>query len=111
MIPDGGRLILVSRAATIDFTALYERVTSGHLLAAVDVWPSEPAAADDAARRMEGLVLSAHRAGAIAPAFHAIGDMVIDDLELLSANLPPVRMQIAARELVQRYRSRPVMRE
>jgi len=111
MIPDGGRLILVSRAAAIDFPALYERVASGHLLAAIDVWPFEPAAADDAARGMEGLVLSAHRAGGIVPAFHAIGDMVIDDLNLLSANLPPVRMQIAARELVQRYRSRPVIKQ
>jgi hypothetical protein len=33
--------------------------------------------------------------------------MVLDDLTLISRGLPPARMQIAARELVGRYRSRP----
>jgi hypothetical protein len=34
--------------------------------------------------------------------------MVCDDLELIAAGLPPVRMQQAAPELVGRYRNRPV---
>jgi hypothetical protein len=34
--------------------------------------------------------------------------MVCDDLELIAAGLPPVRMQSAAPELVGRYRNRPV---
>jgi hypothetical protein len=33
--------------------------------------------------------------------------MVVDDLTLIVAGLPPARMQIAARELVGRYRNRP----
>jgi hypothetical protein len=35
-----------------------------------------------------------------------IGDMVVDDLTLIKAGLPPARMQVAARELVGRYRNR-----
>ena len=59
-------------------------------------------------RRLEGMLLSAHRAGGIEAAFHTIGEMVVDDLSQVAAGLPPVRMQVAARELVQRYRNRPV---
>lgn len=111
LLPRGARLVLVSRAAVVDFAALYQRVATGHLLAAIDVWPEEPMPADDPSRRLEGLVLSAHRAGGITPAFQEIGAMVLDDLDQLAAGLPPARMQVAARELVGRYRSRPVSRE
>lgn len=107
LLPDGARLVLVSRAAVTDYPALLERVQSGKLVAAVDVWPDEPLPSGDPARRLDGLVLSAHRAGGIPAAFTMIGDMVLDDLTLIKAGLPPARMQLAARELVGRYRNRP----
>jgi phosphoglycerate dehydrogenase-like enzyme len=110
LIPTSGRLVLVSRAAAVDFGALYERVSAGHLLAAVDVWPDEPVPADDPARSLDGLVLSAHRAGGIPSAFPLIGEMVVDDLRQLAVGLPPLRMQIAVPELVSRYRNKPVER-
>jgi phosphoglycerate dehydrogenase-like enzyme len=108
LLPPGARLVLVSRAAVVDYPALLERVAAGHLVAAIDVWPEEPVPADHPARGLEGLVLSAHRAGGIPQAFLQIGRMVVDDLTLIAAGLPPVRMQVAARELVDRYRNRPV---
>jgi len=111
LLRPGARLVLVSRAAVADFPALYERVEAGRFVAAIDVWPDEPVAADDPARSLDGLVLSAHRAGGMASAFHQIGEMVLDDLTLLAAGLPPVRMQVASRELVGRYRSKPVVKE
>jgi phosphoglycerate dehydrogenase-like enzyme len=107
-ISDGARLVLVSRAAVVDYGALLERVAAGRILAAVDVWPEEPLAADHPARSLEGLVLSPHRAGGIPQAFFSIGEMVCDDLELIAQGLPPARMQVAAPELVGRYRNRPV---
>ena len=108
-IPRGARLVLVSRAAVVDVDALLDRVAEGRFLAAIDVWPDEPMPADHRARSMDGLVLSAHRAGGIPSAFHDIGELVIDDLRLLKAGLPPVRLQVAAPELVGRYRNRPVV--
>jgi hypothetical protein len=36
--------------------------------------------------------------------------MVVDDLRQVAAGLPPVRMQVAAPELVTRYRNKPVDR-
>lgn len=104
----GARLVLVSRAAVVDYDALLERTAAGRFLAAIDVWPDEPVPAGHPARSLDGLVLSAHRAGGIPAAFAAIGDMVVDDLALIARGLPPVRMQLAQRELVDRYRNRPV---
>jgi phosphoglycerate dehydrogenase-like enzyme len=104
----GARLVLVSRAAVVDFPALIERVAAGRFLAGVDVWPEEPLAADHPARRLEGMVLSPHRAGGIPQAFFSIGEMVLDDLDLIARGLPPARLQVAAPELVGRYRNKPV---
>ncbi|MFI1414217.1 NAD(P)-dependent oxidoreductase [Streptomyces sp. NPDC020707] len=109
LLPDGARLVLVSRAPVVDFPALLAEVARGRLLAGIDVWPDEPVPAGEPARSLEGLVLSAHRAGGIPEAFLTIGDMVVDDLTLLAQGLPPARMQAAARELVGRYRNRPVL--
>ena len=108
LLPRGARLVLVSRAAVADFDALRARIENGALLAAVDVWPTEPMPADSPFRRLDGLVFSGHRAGGIPQAFLEIGDMVLDDLALIERGLPPARMQVAARELVGRYRNRPV---
>lgn len=108
MLPPGARLVLVSRAAVADYDALVERVAAGRLLAAVDVWPEEPLPSDHTARDLSGMVLSAHRAGGIPQAFLSIGGMVLDDLVLMTRGLPPVRMQVAAPELVGRYRNKPV---
>lgn len=107
-LPDAARLILVSRAAVVDYDALWAELASGRILAGVDVWPLEPVPLDDPYRRLDGLVFSGHRAGGIPQAFGQIGEMVVDDLRQIARGLPPVRLQVAARELVGRYRNRPV---
>ena len=108
LLQEGARLVLVSRAAVVDYDALLERVEAGRLLVGADVWPEEPIPADSPWRRQEGAILSPHRAGGIPQAFRSIGEMVVDDLELMRQGLPPVRLQVAAPELVGRYRNRPV---
>ncbi|GAA2014979.1 hypothetical protein JL107_08805 [Nakamurella flavida] len=108
LLPDGARLILVSRAAVVDYDALLAELTAGRIVAGIDVWPVEPIPADSPFRALDTVILSGHRAGGIEQAFHTIGEMVCDDLELMKAGLPPVRLQAAAPELVGRYRNRPV---
>ncbi|MGD8683015.1 MAG: NAD(P)-dependent oxidoreductase [Chloroflexota bacterium] len=108
LIPPGARVVLTSRAAVVDFEAMVRYVAEGRFLAATDVWPEEPAPADHPARTTEDMVLQAHRAGGLPDVFPLIGEMVLDDLALLEQGLPPVRNQLAARELVGRYRSKPV---
>jgi phosphoglycerate dehydrogenase-like enzyme len=98
-------LVLMSRAYVVDFDALTEMVLAGRFKAAIDVFPSEPLAADHPIRRAEGAVLSAHRAGSVEEGLWQIGAMVVDDLEAIVNGLPPRRLQAAQPELVTRYRS------
>lgn len=108
LLPQGARLILVSRAAVVDYDALLERLAAGRLLAAIDVWPVEPVPEDTPFRSLKNTILSPHRAGGITQAFESIGQMVVDDLTLMARGLAPVRLQAAAPELVGRYRNKPV---
>ncbi len=106
----GAAFILLSRAGVVDFEALVEAVRCGHIVAASDVFPEEPLAADHPVRGLPGFLCSAHRAGALDIAFKRMGDMVLEDMALLDQNLPPLRGKRAERETVSRMRSMPVTR-
>ena len=95
-------LVLMSRAHVVDFDALTELVSAGRFRAAIDVFPAEPPALDHPIRRAEGAVLSPHRAGSVPEGFWELGQLVVDDLEMLARGLPPRRLQPAAREVVRR---------
>lgn len=107
LIQPGSVFLLMSRAAVVDFDELTKRAANGQFKVASDVWPSEPMLADHPARNIEDFLLSPHRAGAIPQAFHKIGQMLVDDLDLILKDLPPARMQQARRETVARFCSRP----
>lgn len=100
-------VLLMSRAAVVDFDALLDLVEAGRFRAATDVFPVEPVPAEARARRVENLVLSAHRAGGIPQAFSRMGEMVVEDLALILAGLPPVSLQSARPETASRWRNAP----
>lgn len=104
----GAAFILLSRADVVDFDALIQAVKSGHIVAASDVFPEEPLAQNHPVRDLSGFIRSAHRAGALETAFTQMGDMVLEDLDLMDRNLPPMRCKRAERETANRMRSRPV---
>jgi phosphoglycerate dehydrogenase-like enzyme len=106
----GASFVLLSRAGVVDFEALTAAVRSGHIRAATDVFPEEPLPADHPARTLDGMILSAHRAGAIDVAFKQMGRMVLDDMALMMRGLPPAACRRAERETVRRMRSPPVSR-
>jgi phosphoglycerate dehydrogenase-like enzyme len=110
LIPPGGVLALMSRAGVVDFDALVRVVGEGRLRAAVDVFPDEPLATDHPIRRLDGALLSPHRAGGMPEAFLEIGRLAVGDLELVLRGLPPVLCRRAEAETVGRMRSRPVAR-
>lgn len=60
-------------------------VKSGHIVAASDVFPEEPLAGDHPVRTLPGFLRSAHRAGALDIAFKRMGDMVLEDMDLIDA--------------------------
>ncbi|WP_068110461.1 hydroxyacid dehydrogenase [Tropicimonas marinistellae] len=104
----GAALILLSRADVVDFDALIDAVSRGHILAASDVFPEEPLPPDHPVRQLSGIIRSAHRAGALDVAFKQMGDMVLEDMDLMDRGLPPMRCKRAERETASRMRSRPV---
>lgn len=104
----GAVFILLSRADVVDFDALLDAVEAGKITAASDVWPQEPLSQGHRARRLPGLIRSAHRAGALDVVFKRMGDIVLDDMELMDRGLPPIRCKRAERETARRMRSMPV---
>jgi len=106
----GAAFVLLSRAGVVDFPALMDAVKSGHIVAASDVFPEEPLAQDHPVRTLPGFLRSAHRAGALDIAFKRMGDMVLEDMDLIDRGLPPLRSKRAERETVSRMRSKPVDR-
>ena len=105
----GSVVVLTSRAGIVNFDDLLDAAASNHIRAAIDVYPHEPIPADDRVRHTPNTVLSAHRAGNVPEIFPDIGQMVVDDIELIFNGLPPQRCQRANPETVSRIRSKPAM--
>jgi phosphoglycerate dehydrogenase-like enzyme len=104
----GSVVLLLSRAAVVDFDAFRELAAAGRFRAGTDVFPEEPVAADDPIRRIDGMILSGHRAGGPASVYQDIGRMVNDDLELVLRGLPPRVCKRAEPETVKLMRGKPV---
>ena len=108
MIAPGAVVLLMSRAAVVDFPEFLRQVATGRFRAATDVFPIEPAPLDDPSRSTEGLLLSPHRAGALPDSLFEIGRQTVADAELILRGLPPLSCRRAQRETVARSRSKPV---
>jgi len=107
MVP-GAALVLVSRAAVVDFDAMLDFAAKGRIRVATDVFPEEPLPGSHRARRTDNIILCAHQAGAMESAIKEIGTLVVADAELIARNLPPVLCKVAQPETVALFRSKPV---
>jgi phosphoglycerate dehydrogenase-like enzyme len=110
LIAPGSIFLLMSRAGIVDFPEFLRQVEGGRFRAATDVFPAEPAPPGDRSRRIEGLLLSPHRAGAMRDSLHEIGRQTVADAELILRGLPPLSCRRAQRETVLRSRSKPIER-
>lgn len=104
----GAALVLVSRAAVVDFDALLDFAAKGHIRVATDVFPEEPLPGSHRARHTDNTVLCGHQAGAMETAIKRIGTLVVADAELIARGLPPVLCKAAQPETVALFRSRPI---
>jgi phosphoglycerate dehydrogenase-like enzyme len=104
----GSAVVLVSRAAVVDFDAMLDSAERGHIRFATDVFPEEPLSPAHAARRTNNSILCAHQAGALEAAIKQIGKMVVADAELIARGLPPILCKAAQPETVALFRSKPV---
>ena len=78
------------------------------IFAAIDVFPKEPVNKNDPIRKLNNVIFSAHRAGALDVAFEDMGEIVFEDIELIMNNLPPRLCKKAEKETVKHLRSKPV---
>lgn len=108
LMQPGAGLVLVSRAAVVDFDAMLDFAEKGHIRVATDVFPEEPMPTAHRARHAENVILCAHQAGAMEAAIKWIGRLVVADAELISRGLPPILCKIAQPETVALFRSKPV---
>ncbi len=108
LIQKGSNVLLMSRAAVVDFEEFVTQIESGRFKGATDVFPYEPFEKEHKIRKLDSIILSPHRAGGIPEAFTSIGDMILDDFGLMMRGLSPVRMQAAQPELIARFSSKPV---
>lgn len=103
MLQKNAVFVLMSRAHVVDFDVMTELASAGHFKVATDVFPTEPLVPDHPIRQAENVTLSAHRAGSVREGLWEIGEMVVDDLEVVLKGMPPRRLQMAEPELSMRY--------
>jgi phosphoglycerate dehydrogenase-like enzyme len=104
----GAALVLVSRAAVVDFDAMLDFAAKGRIRFATDVFPEEPLPISHRTRRTDHSILCAHQAGAMETAIKRIGKLVVADAELIARGLPPILCKVAQPETVALFRSKPI---
>jgi phosphoglycerate dehydrogenase-like enzyme len=104
----GAAVVLLSRAAVVDFDAMLDFAAKGHIRFATDVFPEEPLPTSHRARQTDNTILCAHQAGATEAAIKQIGKLVVADAELIARGLPPILCKVAQPETVDLFRSKPV---
>ena len=107
-IKDKTTFVLMSRAAIINFDDFYKFLKQRKVFAAIDVFPQEPFPKSHKLRKLNNVIFSPHRAGALDSAFKEMGDLVIEDLKLINKGLPPRLCKKAIKETVGHLRSKPV---
>lgn len=81
LLTPGSLLINVARAALVDQDALLERLRSGDIFAAIDVFDQEPLPLDSPLRLLPNAYLTPHRAGGVIGSVRRIVDFLMDDIE------------------------------
>ena len=101
-------LLILSRASVINFQDLNEILNKDKIKVATDVFPQEPVPKNDPIRKQKNILFSAHRAGALESVLFEMGDIVYEDLLLMTKGLPPRLCRRAELETVKNLRSKPV---
>jgi len=87
----GAYLINTARGPLLDYPALYEKLTSGHLRgAALDTFALEPCAGNDALLRLPNVTLAPHIAGASRQTVRHTAAMMAEEVRRYMAGLAPL---------------------
>ena len=83
-------MLVLGSASGVNFQDLNEFLYKDKIKVATDVFPQEPVPKNDPIRKKKNILFSAHRAGALESVFFEMGDIVYEDLVLMTKGLPPV---------------------
>ncbi len=108
LIKDKSTLLIMSRAAVIDFKDLYKFLKKRNVFAGIDVYPVEPVEKKDPIRKLQNVIFSPHRAGALDVVFKEMGEIVIKDMKLISSGLKPKYCKKAQLKTISKLISKPV---
>ena len=105
---DSSTILIMSRAAVVNFDDLYKFLKKRDVFAAIDVFPKEPFPKNDPLRGLKNVIFSPHRAGALDVVFKNMGDIVIKDLKLIIDGKIPKYCKKAELKTVTKLISKPV---
>ena len=105
---DFSTILIMSRAAIVNFEDLYKFLKRRNVFAAIDVYPIEPFPKNDPLRKLKNVIFSPHRAGALDEVFKEMGEIVIKDMKLISKGMEPVNCKKAEIKNIKKIISQPV---
>jgi phosphoglycerate dehydrogenase-like enzyme len=88
LLPDGAIVINTARSWVINENALLAEILSGRLRAGLDVFDTEPLAADSPFYDRPNVIVSPHRGGATQQTRHLQGTVAIDEIERFLLSQP-----------------------
>ena len=89
-LPEISKSDLVNfKGETVNFDDLYKVLKSRKIYAGIDVFPKEPFPKKHPFRKLKNVIFSPHRAGALDIAFKNMGEIVIEDIKLITKKLQP----------------------
>ena len=108
LMKDSSTILIMSRAAVVNYKDLYKFLKTRNVFAGIDVYPKEPFPKKDPLRRLKNVIFSPHRAGALDAVFKEMGNIVIKDMKLISKGLSPKHCKKAELKTVSQIISKPV---
>ena len=108
LLKDSSVILIMSRASVINFDDLYKVLKSRKIYAGIDVFPKEPFPKKHPFRKLKNVIFSPHRAGALDIAFKNMGEIVIEDIKLITKKLQPNNCKKAEQKTVKKLTSKPV---
>ena len=108
LLEDSSVILIMSRASVINFEDLYKLLKTRKIYAGLDVFPKEPFPKKHPFRKLKNVIFSPHRAGALDIAFKNMGEIVIQDMKLISKKLQPNNCKKAELKTVKKVISKPV---
>lgn len=88
LMPDGAGLVNTARSWLVDEAALLAELSTGRLIAAIDVFDEEPLAAGSPFRSVRGVLLTPHRAAGTHEGRLRQGGIVVDEVSAFASGAP-----------------------